>query len=129
MIHQVRVIVGDTDHMGIVYYANYLRYFEAARAGYLRALGKTQKELEGWDIALPVIEVHCHYRRSARNEELLDVYTDLDDIRGASFRFVYEIKRGEELLADGFTRHACTSTAGRPKRISKEFRELISKAL
>jgi acyl-CoA thioesterase FadM len=53
----------------------------------------------------------------------------LCDIRGASFRFEYEIKRGEELLVDGFTVHACTNAEGRARRMPPKFRELISRAL
>src|ERR1041384_1719806 len=63
--HDVRVIFGDTDQMGVVYYANYLRYFEGARAAYWRALGRSYKDLEAWGIALPVVEAHCEYRRPA----------------------------------------------------------------
>src|SRR6185369_14211016 len=71
--HDIRVIFGDTDQMGVVYYANYLRYFEAARAAYWRALGRSYKDLEAWGVALPVIEAHCHYKRPAHYEDLLGV--------------------------------------------------------
>ena len=73
MIHQVRVIFGDTDQMGVVYYANYLRYFEASRAAYLRDFGKSHADLDAWGVALPVVEAHCRYRQPARYEDLLDI--------------------------------------------------------
>ena len=58
MRHEIRVIFGDTDQMGVVYYANYLRFFEGARAEYWRSLGRSYKDLEAAQIAMPVIEAH-----------------------------------------------------------------------
>ena len=73
MKHEIRVIFGDTDQMGVVYYANYLRYFESARAAYWRDLGKSYKDLVEWGVALPVVEAHCNYKRPAFYEDLLVV--------------------------------------------------------
>ena len=87
MRHEIRVIFGDTDQMGVVYYANYLRYFESARAAYWRALGKSYKDLEDWGVALPVVEAHCNYKRPARYEDLLEVDVEVSELRGASLRF------------------------------------------
>ena len=77
MIHQVRVIFGDTDQMGVVYYANYLRYFEGARAAFLRHVGRSYKDLEAWNVALPVVEAHCRYRKPAHYEDLLDLDNEI----------------------------------------------------
>ena len=126
MIHQVRVIFGDTDQMGVVYYANYLRYFEAARAALLRSVGKSQRDLARLEIGFPVTEAHCRYRRPARYEDLLDVEVAVTSMRGASLEFRYEIRRDEEVLADGYTVHACLSSRGRPVRIPAELRELLA---
>src|SRR5258708_15992055 len=106
MRHEGRVIFGDTDQMGVVYYANYLRYFEGARADYWRALGRNYRDLEVAGVALPVVEAHCHYKRPARYEDLLVVDVEVGEVRSASLRFVYSVFRGAELLADGWTRHA-----------------------
>ena len=65
MIHQYRVIFGDTDQMGVVYYGNYMRFFEASRAALLRACGRSHDDLDAWGIALPVVEAHCRYRHGA----------------------------------------------------------------
>ncbi len=127
MIHEVRVIFGDTDQMGVVYYANYLRYFEASRAAFLRDLGRSQKDLEAWDVALPVVEAHCRYRQPARYEDLLQIDVDVTEVRGASMRFGYQIRREETLLADGFTRHACMDSRGRPRRFPREFLALLGR--
>ncbi len=127
MIHEVRVIFGDTDQMGVVYYANYLRYFEASRAAFLRALGRSQKDLEAWDVALPVVEAHCRYRQPAHYEDLLAVDVDVGELRAASMRFAYEIRREGTLVADGSTRHACVDSRGRPRRFPPQFLALLGR--
>ena len=125
MRHEIRVIFGDTDQMGVVYYANYLRYFESARAAYWRALGKSYKDLEAWGVALPVIEAHCHYKRPAHYEDLLGVDLHVNELRSASLRFAYQIYRGGELLAEGNTRHAVVGKDGRPRSLPAALRDVI----
>jgi len=126
MIHEQRVIFGDTDQMGVVYYANYYRYFEASRAAFLRSLGRSQGDLERWEVALPVVESHCRHRLPAHYEDLLAIEVEIDRVRGASMRFVYRVMRGEELLAEGYTDHACVHTAtGALRRMPEELRALI----
>ncbi|CAN5529587.1 thioesterase family protein [soil metagenome] len=126
MIYVTRVIFGDTDQMGVVYYANYLRFFEGARAEYWRSLGRSYKDLEAAQIAMPVIEAHCKYKRPARYEDLLDIQTEVTEMRGASLRFSYTVRRGTEDLAAGFTRHAVIGPDGRPLRIPDFMRELVT---
>ncbi|MCG8421517.1 MAG: acyl-CoA thioesterase [Proteobacteria bacterium] len=128
MIHQVRVIYGDTDQMGVVYYANYLRYFESSRAAFLRAMGGSHADLDAWGVALPVIEAHCRYRRPAQYEDLLDVHVHISQLRRASLIFSYEVKRGDELLADGHTRHAVVAPSGRPRAVPVPLKELIERS-
>jgi acyl-CoA thioester hydrolase len=129
MLHEIRVIFGDTDQMGVVYYANYLRFFESARAAYWRDLGKSYRDLEAWGVALPVVEAHCNYRRPAHYEDLLTVDLGISEVRGASLRFVYRVLRGAELIADGYTRHAVIGTDGRPRALPAALREAIPKTL
>jgi acyl-CoA thioester hydrolase len=129
MLHEVRVIFGDTDQMGVVYYANYLRYFESARAAYWRSLGKSYKDLEEVGVAMPVVEAHCNYRRPARYEDLLVIDVDVSELRGASLRFAYRVMRGEELLADGSTRHAVIGSDGRPKALPALLRDAIPRVI
>jgi acyl-CoA thioester hydrolase len=123
--YRVRVIYGDTDQMGVVYYANYLRYFESARAAYWRSLGKSYKDLEAWGIALPVVEARCQYRSPAYYEDLLAVETRVSELRGASLRFAYRIFRGDQLIADGTTRHAVIGGDGRPRALPAPMRAVI----
>ena len=125
MRHDIRVIFGDTDQMGVVYYANYLRYFESARGAYWRSLGKSYKDLEAWGVALPVVEAHCLYRSPAYYEDLLAVETRVSELRGASLRFAYRIFRGDQLLAEGTTRHAVIGRDGRPRAVPAQLRDAI----
>ena len=122
MRHQVRVIFGDTDQMGVVYYANYLRWFEGARAAYLREHGLSGRDLTELGVSFPVAEAHCKYRRPAHYEDLLDVDITLPEMGRAQVRFAYRVLRGEELLADGWTVHACIGAGGRIVRIPERLR-------
>ena len=125
MISHVRVIFGDTDQMGVVYYANYLRFFEGARADYWRSLGKSYKDLEAAGVALPVVEAHCAYKRPARYEDLLAIDIRLAEVRSASLRFAYTIRRDDDVIAEGWTRHASVGLDGRPRALPDALRSAL----
>lgn len=122
MIHQIRVIFGDTDQMGIVYYANYLRFFESARAGLLRERGFSARALVEQGVMFPVTEASCRYRRPAHFEDLLDVHVEIVQMGHVRVRFQYAVRRGDELVAEGHTVHACLDASGRPRRIPADLR-------
>ncbi len=124
--YEYQVIFGDTDQMGVVYYANYLRFFEGARASYWRALGKSYKDLEDAQVAMPVIEAHCNYKRPAHYEDLLAVDVSVSDVRAASLRFVYSVHCGPALLAEGYTRHAVIGPNGKPRALPDFMRALLT---
>jgi acyl-CoA thioester hydrolase len=129
MIHQVRVIFGDTDQMGVVYYANFLRFFESSRAEFLRRIGSSGRDLVRLGVGFPVVEAHCRYRKPAHYEDLLDIEVTVSELRAASLRFAYQVRRDAELLAEGNTLHACATPEGRPTRIPAELRALLDRAL
>ncbi len=117
----LRVLYGDTDRMGVVYYANYLRYFEAARNEFIRAKGLRYRDFEEeHGLVLPVVEAHVDYRQPARYDDLLTVEISLAEARRASARFDYRVLRDAELLATGHTRHACVDLEGRVRRMPPE---------
>ena len=126
MIHQVRVIFGDTDQMGVVYYANYLRWFESARAALLRDRGLSGRHLVELGVSFPVAEAFCKYRRPAHYEDLLDVDIQVTELGHARIRFGYRVLRREELIADGHTVHACVDARGKPVRIPEPLRAAFS---
>jgi acyl-CoA thioester hydrolase len=110
---EIRVIYGDTDQMGVVYYGNYLRYFEAARTEWLRSKGATYRDFEtAHAIYLPVAEAKVSYKRPARYDDVITVETRLGELGRVSLRFDYRVVRGEDLLALGHTVHACVSRDG-----------------
>jgi acyl-CoA thioester hydrolase len=118
---QVRVIYGDTDQMGVVYYANYLRYFEAGRNEFIRARGLRYRDFEArFGLRLPVAEAQVSYRAPARYDDLITVETSLAEVRRASARFGYRIVREGEVLATGHTLHACVDLEGRLQRMPAE---------
>jgi acyl-CoA thioester hydrolase len=128
---RLRVIYGDTDQMGVVYYANYLRYFEYARGEYMRAKGSTYRELEKEGGRLPVVEAHCHYKAPARYDDLLEVGLEVTGLRRVTLTFEYEVRRVGEgrLLCTGKTVHACIGENGKPMRLPDNFARLITRKL
>ncbi len=111
---RLRVRYAETDAAGVVYYANYLTYFEVARVELLRALGLPITELEARGVLLPVVEARVRYLRPARLDDLLEVSLAIRSVGPASFVCDYEISRDELLLATGMTRLAvCERESGR----------------
>jgi acyl-CoA thioester hydrolase len=130
-VARYRVIYGDTDQMGFVYYGNYLRYFEIARNEFLRQAGAGYRAFEeSHKLMLPVVEAHVRYRRPARYDDELAIYAAIPEVRGASARFIYEIRRlpDGEPLVDGHTVHACIDGEGRVARIPAELRRALAQA-
>jgi len=110
-ITHVRVRYKDTDTMSVVYYGNYLTYFEVARVEYLRERGWPMSRVNE-RVHLPVVEALVKYVKPARLDDLLEITSRVSDRRRASFRFTYEIRNeAKELVATGHTLHACWNPA------------------
>lgn len=112
----LRVRYGEVDRMGVVYHAHYLAYFEQGRTEFLRARGRAYRDVEEDGSLLVVVETGLRFLRPARYDDLLCVRTRLVEARGVRLRFEYEVRRGEDLLATGYTVLAHTDRAGRPCR-------------
>ncbi len=109
----IRVIYGDTDQMGVVYYGNYLRFFEAGRNEWLRAKGARWRDMEAAHaIYLPVAEAKVNYKRPARYDDVISIETRLGELGRVSLRFDYRVLRDSEVLVLGHTMHACISREG-----------------
>jgi acyl-CoA thioester hydrolase len=123
-----RVIYGDTDQMGVVYYANYLRWFERGRSEFLRQIGLPYATIEKAGFHFPVTEVACRYTQSAYYDDVIQIATELSQVGRASLSFEYRISREADrsLLAAGSTRHACIDHGGQVKRIPKIFQDAIT---
>jgi acyl-CoA thioester hydrolase len=126
-----RVIYGDTDNMGVAYYANYLRWFEIGRTEMFRDLGLAYSEIESRGLFLPVSEAHCKYKAPARYDELLAIETSLDLAMRAGMKFDYRISTDGDsrLVASGYTKHACMDASGRVVRPPAYLKQVIREKL
>lgn len=101
------VCYGDTDQMGVIYYANYLVFFERARTRLLDDLGFPYTKMEEAGYGLPVMHAEVDYKASAAYGAVLDIFAWCDWIKGARLRVNCEVYEGDRLLATGHTIHAC----------------------
>lgn len=126
----VRVFYEDTDAGGIVYYANYLRYFERARSELVRALGFHQRSLLAEGVGFAVRSAQIEYLKPARLDDLLLVETRVDALKRAQICFSQCISRDGERLVDATMRVACIDPrTGRPVALPREMHERFASLL
>ena len=120
----MRIYWEDTDAAGIVFYANYLKFFERARSEWLRSLGFGQESLrKDAGIAFVVSATALRYRRPARLDDVIDVSVAVVHLGQASLEIAQEARRAGELLADGTIRIGCVELGTfRPCRIPNDIR-------
>jgi acyl-CoA thioester hydrolase len=133
----LRVRYAETDQMGIVYYANYLVWFEIGRVELLRSLGHAYSQLEkDHRLILPVVDAHCRYRAPARYDDEILIETWPSLVRESVVRFDYRIyrtgkKKERELLAEGETAHVvCDANLERqplPAKYATALKSLMKK--
>jgi acyl-CoA thioester hydrolase len=123
----VRVRYAETDAMGVVYYSNYLVWFEIGRCEWLRRSGCSYREMEESGIRLPVIETRCEYKRAARYDDEVEVRTRASLLSPARVGFEYRLVRRSDgaLVAAGHTVHAAVDLNGRPRRLPPSARGLF----
>ena len=116
---RLRVYWEDTDAGGVVFYANYLKFFERARTEWLRSLGVQQQALrDGTGAIFVVSQTQLSYLRPARLDDELDVSVELHGAGRVAFDLFQQAWRGTELLTEGSIRIACVDAASfRPRRI------------
>ena len=126
-----RVIYGDTDQMGVVYYANYLRWFEKGRSEFLRQIRSPYAQIEAGGFHFPVVEVSCRYFKPAHYDNIVTIATQLTSVGRAKLNFDYKITREGDRSpsALGSTKHACVDAAGRITRIPADLAQLLATAL
>jgi acyl-CoA thioester hydrolase len=123
-----RVRYADTDKMGFVYHANYLRWFEISRSEMLRSMGISYKSLESKGFYLPLSEMYCKFNTPSQYDDILLIETSLDKRYRAGMKFDYQIfsENGDKLLASGYTKHACLDSDGRVVRPPKFLLDVIA---
>ena len=125
--HPVRVYWEDTDAGGIVFYANYLKFFERARTEWLRALGHSQQDMVDTTGCMFVVqETTVRYVKPARLDDVLTITVDVRERGRASLRIAQQAWCGDRLLAEGEIRIGCVERATmKPHRIPGPIFEAI----
>ena len=124
----LRVRYAETDKMGIVYYANYLIWFEIGRTEYCRARGFSYRDMEEDDDAfLVVAESYCRYKAPAFYDDELLIRTHITEMRRRSLRFGYEIVRASDgqIIAEGETGHVVTDGDGRVRSFPEGYAQRL----
>ena len=127
----VRVRYAETDQMGVVYYANFLVWFEIGRVELLRQMGFTYKYMEQHDDTYIVVaEARCRYLRPARYDDVLRIRTAIGEARTRTLRFAYEVVNdvSGERIATGETTHVICDRRGRPKSLPAKYRKHLGLA-
>jgi len=127
--YRYRIIYGDTDQMGVVYYGNYMRFFEAARTEMFRETSMSYHDIEKRGYYLPVSEAHCKYIKSATYDDEILVETRVDPEVKSFLKFLYTIYRASDrtLLAEGYTVHPFVEKNGKAVRPPKDIWALLVK--
>jgi acyl-CoA thioester hydrolase len=124
---EVRIYYEDTDAAGVVYHANYLKYFERARTEYFRARGLLVAELAAAGHVFPVVRMEIDFRAPACHDDLLKVVTIPARCGGSSFSLRQRIFRisDDRLLVEALVKLACIGPDLKARRIPKEIRQVV----
>jgi acyl-CoA thioester hydrolase len=126
---QIRIAYADTDQMGMVYYGNYLTFFERGRTELLRAVGLEYKKIEERGFYFPVIHAECDYVAPAKYDDLITVETKLTELTAASITCSYEVKHDGKLLVKGKTKHPFVNDKLKPVRFPQDIRKILEQEL
>jgi acyl-CoA thioester hydrolase len=131
MYHEMsyRVPYADTDQMGVVYYANYLEYFERSRTEMLREAGLSYSTMEKMGYFLPVSEAYCKYSSSARYDDLLTFRSFIEEISRVKVKIRSEVLRDGKLLVSGYVTLGCVDANFRISRLTPEMIECCKKCM
>lgn len=127
---EIRIRYKDTDRMGVVYYGNYLTYFEVGRAEYMRELGFPYSRVEGQGYALVVIEAGARYHANVGYDSVIKVETRIGELRSVRLRFDYRVlDETGRLLVTGYTVHACLNSKQKATRIPPDLKKVLEDAI
>jgi acyl-CoA thioester hydrolase len=126
---EVTVRFAETDAQGVAHHSAYLVWFEVARVAYLAEHAGGYRALQEQGLEALVVEAHVRYGAPARFDDRLRIHARVRDVRGARFRYEYAITRGDDLVAEGWTGHACVNARTlRPTRVPSGLRDAIARA-
>ncbi|MFC1825117.1 acyl-CoA thioesterase [Thermodesulfobacteriota bacterium] len=122
----IRIRYKDTDRMGVVYYGNYLTFFEVGRSEYLRDIGFPYSKLESKGYHFVVTEAAAKYHANVSYDSIITVRTRVADVKNVRLRFEYEVMSEEGgLLVSGHTVHGCLNSNQKPTRMPAELKTLV----
>jgi len=123
----VRIYYEDTDFTGMVYHANYLRYFERGRSDFFRVVGISHTALLELPepTAFTITHIGLDFKRAARIDDALMVRTTYDDVKGPRLLISQRITRGDELIAEAQVHAVCIDMKGRARRPPPAMVELL----
>ncbi len=123
-VFPIRIYYEDTDAVGIVYFANYLKFAERARTEFLRQAGVDHTLLRReQEVVFAVRHAEVDYLRPARLDDVVTVHTQLTELTYVKIDALQSIRRGSEEIARVTTRVVCLRTDGRPARMPREIRD------
>lgn len=122
----LRVRYEETDQMGVVYYSNYLVWFEIARTELLRSVSLPYAELEKEGIYLVVAGASCQYKSPLKYDDPITIETRIECVGKTSIAFGYIVLKEGKVAAEGETNHVFTNRSFKPCRIPKKVKEAIS---
>lgn len=128
----LRVHFYDTDTMGVVHHANYIRWFETGRVEYLRSIGITLTDMMSDGILFPLTEIQAKFIHSAKFDEDLELETTAVELTKVKMEFKYKIRRQSdgELLVKGHSQNVFTNTAtGKISRLPEKYFSKMEKAM
>lgn len=121
----LKIYYEDTDAGGVVYYANYLRYFERARTEFLADRGIDIGKYHNEGYFFVVVHVDISYRRPATLGDMIEVKTELAGLSSATITMRHRVLKQGEVLVESSVKLACINREGRPQRIPEEVRSVL----
>jgi acyl-CoA thioester hydrolase len=125
-VEMVRVRYGETDKMGVAHHSSYLLWFELGRTGLLREAGHSYRGLEAEGVMLPVVEYGATFHKGAHYDDELAIETTIREMRSRVITFDYKVRRDDDVISHGFTRHVWVDANNRPRRLPDTVIEAIT---
>ena len=124
---EVRVLYADTDQAGVVYHANYLRYFEQGRAEVIRRSGLSYREIEETGVFQPIVNLGISYESYAEYDEELYIFARPRAIAAVKFSYDYVVwsKKHKRIVVHGFTEHCCIDRQHHPIPVDSVTRDIF----
>lgn len=125
---ELRIYYEDTDTAGVVYHANYLKYFERARTEYFREHGLSVVDMAAAGFVFPVVRMEVDFTAPARHDDLLKVTTIPSEVTGSTFRVHQKLLRkcDNKLLVTAEVTLACVGPSLKARRIPHDVRQLLT---